>query len=170
MHKPGRPVPVQMWQGLAQSRRRCGSGEPSPGADVAAASPVLAQMWQRRAQSPCRCGRGEPSPQCHRREPSPGADVGWSRRRCGRWAGGGGVRLVLLLRVLVWVNWHVRAQPDRTAVHWWHCTVQSKRNANANVTVIGSIGRAHCTARGLLRGVSAHCGMTAIARHERRAK
>ena len=41
----------------AQSRRRCGSGEPSPGADVAAVSPVSVQMWQR-------CG-----------EPSPGADV-----------------------------------------------------------------------------------------------
>jgi hypothetical protein len=31
----------------AQSRRRCGSGEPSPGADVAAVSRVPAQMWQR---------------------------------------------------------------------------------------------------------------------------
>ena len=31
--------------------------EPSPGADVAAASPVPAQMWQRRAQSRRRCGR-----------------------------------------------------------------------------------------------------------------
>ncbi len=29
------PVPVQMWQGGAQSRCRCGSGELSPGADVA---------------------------------------------------------------------------------------------------------------------------------------
>ncbi len=29
----------------AQSRRRCGRGEPSPGADVAGASPVPAQMW-----------------------------------------------------------------------------------------------------------------------------
>ncbi len=29
------PVPVQMWQGRAQSRCRCGRGEPSPGADVA---------------------------------------------------------------------------------------------------------------------------------------
>ncbi len=53
------PVPVQMWHG----------GEPSPGADVAAADlvpvqmwhgadPVLVQMWQRRAQSRCRCGSG----------------------------------------------------------------------------------------------------------------
>ena len=38
------PVPVQMWQGSAQSRCRCGRGEPSPGADVAGVSPVLAQM------------------------------------------------------------------------------------------------------------------------------
>ena len=30
------PVPVQMWQRRAQSRCRCGRGEPSPGADVAA--------------------------------------------------------------------------------------------------------------------------------------
>ena len=29
------PVPVQMWQGWAQSRRICGQGEPSLGADVA---------------------------------------------------------------------------------------------------------------------------------------
>jgi hypothetical protein len=42
-----RPVPVQMWQGCAQSRCRCGRGEPSPGADVAATSPVPVQMWQR---------------------------------------------------------------------------------------------------------------------------
>ena len=26
-------------------RRRCGRGEPSPGADVEGVSPVLAQMW-----------------------------------------------------------------------------------------------------------------------------
>ena len=31
----------------AQSRCRCGSGEPSPGADVAAASPVPVSMWER---------------------------------------------------------------------------------------------------------------------------
>jgi hypothetical protein len=30
-----------------QSRRRCGSGELSPGADVAAVGPVPAPMWQR---------------------------------------------------------------------------------------------------------------------------
>ena len=40
-------VPVQMWQGRAQSRCRCGRGEPSPGADVAGVSPVPVQMWQR---------------------------------------------------------------------------------------------------------------------------
>ena len=28
------PVPVQMWQGRAQSRCRCGRGEPSPGAGL----------------------------------------------------------------------------------------------------------------------------------------
>jgi hypothetical protein len=56
------PVPVQMWQGRAQSRCRCGRGEPSPGADVAGASPVPVQMWQGRAQSRRRCGKGEPSP------------------------------------------------------------------------------------------------------------
>ncbi len=31
---------------LEESRRRCGSGEPSPGADAAKASPVPVQMWQ----------------------------------------------------------------------------------------------------------------------------
>ena len=49
-------VPVQMWQRRAQSRRRCGRGEPSPSADVPAVSPVPAQMWQGRAQSRRRCG------------------------------------------------------------------------------------------------------------------
>jgi hypothetical protein len=61
------PVPAQMWQGVspvpahmrrragpapsadvdgrAQSRRRCGGGEPSPGADVGGVSPVPAQTW-----------------------------------------------------------------------------------------------------------------------------
>jgi hypothetical protein len=37
-------VPVPMWQGRAQSRRRCGRGEPSLGADVAGASPVRAPL------------------------------------------------------------------------------------------------------------------------------
>ena len=44
-----------------QSRRRCGSGELRPGADVAAVGPVPAQMWQRWAQSRRRCGSGAPS-------------------------------------------------------------------------------------------------------------
>jgi hypothetical protein len=39
------PVLVQMWWGWARSRRRCGQGEPNPGADVAGMSPVPAQMW-----------------------------------------------------------------------------------------------------------------------------
>ncbi len=50
-----------------ESRCRCGRGEPSPGADVAALRPVPVQMWQGRAQSRCRCGSDEPKP----------------RRRCG---------------------------------------------------------------------------------------
>jgi hypothetical protein len=41
-----RTVPVQMWQGRAPSRCRCGSGEPSPDADVEGASPVPAQMCE----------------------------------------------------------------------------------------------------------------------------
>ena len=40
-----RPLPAQTWPGRVQSRRRCGRGEPSPGADVAGVSPVPAQMW-----------------------------------------------------------------------------------------------------------------------------
>ena len=32
-----RPVPAQMWQRPAQSRRRCGKGKPFPGADLARA-------------------------------------------------------------------------------------------------------------------------------------
>ena len=44
-------VPEQMWQGRAESRRRCGKGEPSPGADVAGVSRVPAQMWQGRTRA-----------------------------------------------------------------------------------------------------------------------
>jgi hypothetical protein len=36
-------VPAQMWHGRAQSRCRGGTGEPSPGADVAGPSPVPIQ-------------------------------------------------------------------------------------------------------------------------------
>ncbi len=54
------PVPAQMWQGWAQSRRRCGRGEPSPGADVEGVSPVPAQTWKGfSARSWCRRRRGE---------------------------------------------------------------------------------------------------------------
>ena len=44
-------VPAQMCQGWAESRRRCGRREPSPGADVPGASRVPAQMYQARAES-----------------------------------------------------------------------------------------------------------------------
>ena len=58
-----------MWQGRAQSRCRCGRGEPSPGADVAAgepnpsadvagASPVPVQMWRRASPVPVQMWRG----------------------------------------------------------------------------------------------------------------
>jgi hypothetical protein len=40
------PVPVLMWEGRAQSRCRCGRGEPSPGADEGGVSPVPALMWE----------------------------------------------------------------------------------------------------------------------------
>ena len=68
------PVPVQMWQRQAQSRRRCGGSGPSPGADVAAASRVPKQMWQRRAQSRSRCEWGGPSPEAD-------VVVGWAQSR-----------------------------------------------------------------------------------------
>jgi hypothetical protein len=46
-----RDIPVQMWQGWAQSRCRCGRGGPSADADVATGTgPVPVQMWQRWAQ------------------------------------------------------------------------------------------------------------------------
>ncbi len=44
----------------AQSRRRCGRGGPSPGADVGGVGPVPAEMWRRYGRD----------------GPSPGADVG----------------------------------------------------------------------------------------------
>ena len=37
---------VEMWQGQARSRCRCGRVEPNPGADVAGLSPIPVQMWQ----------------------------------------------------------------------------------------------------------------------------
>ena len=50
---PAIPAPAQMWQeAVAQSRCSRGSGEPSPGADVAGASPVPVQMWQGQAPVP----------------------------------------------------------------------------------------------------------------------
>jgi hypothetical protein len=43
------PVLVQMWNGMSpvplQMCHRCCSGEPGPGADLAAASPVPVMMW-----------------------------------------------------------------------------------------------------------------------------
>ena len=62
-----------MWAGRAQSRRRCGRGEPSPDADVggvspvptqmwAAVSPVPAQRWTGQVKSRRRGGRFYPSP------------------------------------------------------------------------------------------------------------
>jgi hypothetical protein len=83
-----RPVPVQMRVGRAESRCRCGWGEPSLDADVGGVSPVLTQMRAGRAESRCRCGRGEPSPDADVggvSPASPGADVGGAsvRRRCG---------------------------------------------------------------------------------------
>jgi hypothetical protein len=62
-------------------RRRCGRGEPSPGADVAGVSPVPAHMWQRRAQSRCRCGQGRAAPS-HR---GPAAPATWRRAPFARW-------------------------------------------------------------------------------------
>jgi hypothetical protein len=77
------PVPMQMWQGWAQSWCRCGRGEPSPGADVGGVGPVLMQMWQGWAQSWCRCGRGGPSPGADVGgvSPVPVHDVGWDPKR-----------------------------------------------------------------------------------------
>ena len=61
----------------AQSRRRCGRGEISPGTDAAGASPVPAQMWKGSDQSQRGCGRGESSPGADVAgvESGPGADV-----------------------------------------------------------------------------------------------
>jgi hypothetical protein len=61
----GEPNPGADVAGVSPSRCRCGRGEPRPGADFTWVSPVTVQMWQGRA--PSRCGRGRPTP---------GADVG----------------------------------------------------------------------------------------------
>jgi len=70
------PVPVRMWQGRAQSRCRCGSGEPSPSADVAAPCPVPVQMRQGWAQVP----EQRVSAGLLRRRPAP---VALQVQRCG---------------------------------------------------------------------------------------
>ncbi len=44
-----------MGAGRALSRRRCGRGEPCPGADVGGASPVPAQLQHGRRLAPPRC-------------------------------------------------------------------------------------------------------------------
>ena len=55
---------VQMWHGRAQSRCRCGTGEPSPGADVAAAGPVSVNMWHGRETRHCGRDGTAPAPTC----------------------------------------------------------------------------------------------------------
>jgi hypothetical protein len=40
------PVPVQTWDGRAQSRCRCGRGMPGPGSDTGGVSPVSVQTWE----------------------------------------------------------------------------------------------------------------------------
>ena len=40
------PPPRSFYCAPVRSRRRCGTGEPSPGANVVGASPVPVQMWQ----------------------------------------------------------------------------------------------------------------------------
>ena len=88
-------------EGWAESRRRCGNGEPSPGADVgssepspgadvaaaepspgadvAAVSPVPVQMWQRPSPVPAQMWQRPapvPAQMWAAASPSPGADVG----------------------------------------------------------------------------------------------
>jgi hypothetical protein len=84
------PVPAQMWLGWAQSRRRCGRGEPLPrrGCAVGYAQAVAACALSTGTQSLCRCGRGEPSPGADVAGVSPVAACAL-RCRCGRlWASG----------------------------------------------------------------------------------
>ena len=52
-----------MWQRRAQSRCRCGSGELSPGGDVAGASPVPMQMWAVVSPVPVETWEGAPPTQ-----------------------------------------------------------------------------------------------------------
>jgi hypothetical protein len=66
-----------------RSRRRCGRGGPSPGADMGGVGQVPAQMWAGWAKSRRRCGRGGPSPGADvgRGGPSLGADLGGGEPR-----------------------------------------------------------------------------------------
>ncbi len=82
------PVPVRMWQRRAQSRCRCGGGEPSPGADVAGVSPVPVQMWQRRAAMRLSNGRSAGASGAHARVDR--------RRALVARADGGGARVLRL--------------------------------------------------------------------------
>ena len=75
------PVPVQMWQGRAQSRCGCGRGERSPGADVAGVTAdhlgdgpgVLMRVSSRTSLAPA------PSPPA----PPPASADGCTARGCG---------------------------------------------------------------------------------------
>ena len=81
---PGpRPVPVQMWQERVQSRCRCGSGEPSPGADGAGVSPVPGQMWPGLARSPGQTWQGAAQPCSTRALPLSDKGTGRGRRELG---------------------------------------------------------------------------------------
>ena len=68
---------VRMWLECAQSWRRCGSGEPSPGADMSGMSPVLRQLWQGLSPVPAQLWQDEPGPRAEMAGagPGPGADL-----------------------------------------------------------------------------------------------
>jgi hypothetical protein len=152
------PVPVQIRQGRARSRCRCGRSGPSPGADPAGAGPVSTQMWQKWAQIRCRCGRGGPSP---------GADV----------AGVGPVPVQMSERRAVvqslWVDLtdafvrsdtredcrakapdlvgHVQVQQQRVELCHIHCVVFPLRLVPAHVRVPSSDSRAQARTQGRAR-------------------
>jgi hypothetical protein len=80
-----RTVPAQMWQRRAESRRRCGSGEPSPGADVASR-----RSWCRSSATSAR-GASRFCRRCGAR--SPISDGDGPRVLCW-WAGGRGITVL----------------------------------------------------------------------------
>jgi hypothetical protein len=91
--------------GASQSRRRCGKGEPSPGADVGEVSPVPVRMWDRVSPFP--------------------VQMWWARRVA--WAEGLGGARALQRHILRDLRELVRRAAPRAMCHAHHAACITQR-------------------------------------------